>query len=120
MKQKVYNGDFTGYTTWDQIAALSKNSKPIEETEAESAQWVRAAEGEDAAKRFGVVWHGKLVQPRDGAVRLQVNGFRSAIVVNGREELALGNGGRSVDVWLTAGAHDVDDVRFICRRTEPR
>lgn len=107
MKQKVYNGDFTGYTTWDQIAALSKNSKAIEETEAEQLKWVRAAEGEDAAKRFGVVWHGKLVQPRNGAVRLQVNGFKTAIVINGREELALGNGGRRVDVWLNAGVHDL-------------
>lgn len=107
MKQKVYNGDFTNYTTWDQIAALAKNSKAIEETEAEQLKWVRPAEGDDAAKRFAVVWHGKLVQPRDGAVRLQVNGHRSAVVVNGREELAIGPGGRNVDVYLKAGVHDL-------------
>ncbi|WP_254513493.1 tetratricopeptide repeat protein [Anatilimnocola floriformis] len=107
MKQKVFSGDYTNYTTWDQIAALAKNSKAIEDTEPEQLKWVRAADGDDAAKRFAVVWHGKLVQPRDGAVRLQVNGFRSMIVINGREQLPLGNGGRTVDVWLPAGAHDV-------------
>lgn len=107
LKQKVYNGDFTSYANWDQIAALSKNSKAIEETEAEQLKWVRPAEGDDAAKRYAVVWHGKLVQPRDGAIRLQINGFRSAIAVNGREELPIGPGGRSVDLWLPAGAHDV-------------
>ena len=41
------------------------------------------------------------------AIRLQINGFRSAIAVNGREELPIGPGGRSVDLWLPAGAHDV-------------
>ncbi|WP_425616614.1 tetratricopeptide repeat protein [Anatilimnocola sp. NA78] len=107
MKQKVYNGDFTSYTTWDQIAALWKNSKAIEETDAEQLRWVRPAEQEDSAKRFAVMWHGKLVQPRDGAVRLQVNGNRTALAVNGREELPLGGNGRTTDIWLNAGTHDV-------------
>jgi TolA-binding protein len=107
MKQKVYNGDFTSYSNWDQITSLAKNSKAIEETEPEQLKWVRPAEGDDAAKRYAVVWHGKFVQPREGAVRLRVNGSRTAIAVNGREELPVGPGGRSVDVWLPAGVHDV-------------
>jgi TolA-binding protein len=107
MKQKVYNGDFTNYTTWEQIAALWKNNKAVEEADAEQLRWVRPAEQEDSAKRFAVLWHGKLVQPRTGAVRFQVNGQRTALAIDGREELSPAAGSRSADVWLTAGTHDV-------------
>ncbi|QDU31291.1 tol-pal system protein YbgF [Anatilimnocola aggregata] len=107
MKQKVYNGEFTNYTTWDQIAALWKNSKAIEEADAETLRWVRPVEQEDSTKRYAVMWHGKLVQPRSGAVRIQVLGNRTALAVNGREELPIGGSGRSSDLWLNAGVHDV-------------
>lgn len=41
MTHRVYTGNHTDFTTWDQVVAQSKNAKPIEEGPAEQLQWVR-------------------------------------------------------------------------------
>ena len=68
--------------------------------------WTRPEE-EGQKKAFGVIWHGKFVQPRDGAVRFLVQGYTTALGINGRLELPVARGNRTVDVWLDAGAHDL-------------
>jgi TolA-binding protein len=107
MTRHNFNGDLTGYTVWDQVVALTKNTKPVESTQVENLQWKRPEESQDAAQPYAVVWQGKFIQPKSGAVRILVNGGKTAILVDGLLELAVGPGGRSIDLWLEAGPHDL-------------
>ena len=106
MRKRVYVGNFTNYTTWAQVVALTKNSQPVENELVSELAWQRP---EDASgkKNAAVVWSGKLVQPKDGAARIRVDGARTALTIDGREEMPMGVGGRTVDVWLSAGTHDL-------------
>src|SRR5581483_4414898 len=40
-------------------------------------------------------------------MRISVNGNVNAVVVDGRFELAVGQGERKADVWLEAGTHEL-------------
>lgn len=107
MKRHTYSGNQTDYTTWDQVVALTKNVKPIDSTPVDTLTWVRPADSPEAALPFSVIWQGSLVQPREGAVRIVVHGAKTALLADGILELPVGAGGRSVDLWLSAGAHDL-------------
>ncbi len=107
MTQRIYHGNYTSYTNWNQVVSLCRNSKPIEEDEAETLSWTREEESENAAKPFTAIWHGKLVQEREGAARIAVQGIRTAVAIDGRLELPVGPGNRTVDVWLERGTHDL-------------
>jgi TolA-binding protein len=107
MTQRVYAGYYLNLTTWQQIVDLSKNEKPIEEGPVDQLNFLRTADAQDANQAYGVLWHGKFVQPRPGAVRFAVQAARSALVIDGELELALDNGLRTVDVWLDQGSHDL-------------
>ena len=107
MTKRVYSGNYTNFTTWDQVANLSKNGAPVETGAVEQLLWSRPAEAEDAKNAYAVLWHGKLVQPRAGAARFSVRGVRTAIMVDGRVELPVGVGNRTADVWLEAGTHEL-------------
>ncbi|MCY2963056.1 MAG: hypothetical protein NT069_05275, partial [Planctomycetota bacterium] len=107
MKRHTYSGNQTDYTTWDQVVALTKNVKPIDSTPVDTLTWVRPADSPEAALPFSVIWQGSLVQPREGAVRIVVHGAKTALLADGILELPVGAGGRSVDLWLSAGVHDL-------------
>ena len=107
MKRRLYAGDYTRIRQWQQVVDLTQNAGPFEETEVEELTWSRPNDAGDAQEPFAVVLTGKLVQPRPGAARIQVAGARTALVIDGRAELPLGDGTRSVDVWLSAGTHDL-------------
>lgn len=107
MTQHVFAGDYTGYTVWDQVVALSKNVKPVESAPAEALVWQRTAEAQDAPAPFTILWQGKFVQPKTGAVRIHVAGGKTALLVDGILEQPVGPGGRSSDLWLSAGTHDL-------------
>lgn len=107
MTARIYEGaNAVGFTAWDQVAALAKNAKPTTEGKASDLFWAREPD-ENAKKPVAAIWHGKVVQPKAGAVRIQVLGDASAVMVDGRLELPVGKGGRTVDVYLTAGTHDL-------------
>ena len=74
MTTRIYEGtDATGYTTWDQVVALTKNAKPTTEGKAADLFWARAPD--DKAKRpTAILWHGKVVQAESGAARIAVTG----------------------------------------------
>lgn len=99
------------YTTWAQVAALIKGTTDANKSSVENGvlSVVRpAADSEESfPKNFGVVWFGKFVQPRAGAVRFGANGHRSAIAVDGALQLDFGPGNRTCDVWLEKGTHDL-------------
>lgn len=105
MTRRVYAGNHTDFTTWEQVVALNKNGKPFEEAAAETLSWQRPSEGDDAAKPYTVLWQGQIVQAQAGAVRIVVRGGKTALLIDGILELPVGNGGRSVDLWLAAGTH---------------
>jgi TolA-binding protein len=100
------NTDAAGYTTWDQVVALTKNVKPAVEAKAADLFWTRQPD-DKAKKPTAIVWHGKIVQSRSGAARMTVQGEKTAIMVDGRLELPLGPDGRYADVYLDAGTHAV-------------
>ena len=107
IQQRVYSGNYTGFTLWQQIVDLTKNAQPVEQAEIDQLNWSKPADAAEAANPYAVVWHGKLPQLRTGAIRLGVKGQVIAIVVDGILELPVGAGGRSVDIWLEKGLHDL-------------
>ena len=110
MSVRLFNGNHTGFSNWNQVVSLARNTKPFEESTVNELKWARAEDPEDdkaQAKPFTAVWSGQLVQEREGAARIAVMGGRSAIAIDGRLELELGPGNRSVDVWLEQGTHDL-------------
>lgn len=111
MRYRLYGGNTTSYTTWQQVLNLT-SGEPLEEGEVTEGQlvWDRPEvdpEDENPLRYATVVWYGKFVQPKTGAVRFAPRGTRTAMAVNGRLEMDLGAGNRSVDVWLEAGVHDL-------------
>ncbi|MBM3982277.1 MAG: tetratricopeptide repeat protein [Planctomycetes bacterium] len=105
MSARVYEGtDATGYTTWDQVVALTKNAKATTEGRAADMFWARLPDAM-AKKPTAIVWHGKIVQAKTGAARIHVAGDKTAVMIDGRLELPVGPGNRHVDVYLDAGTH---------------
>lgn len=105
MGARVFEGtDASGYANWDQVVALTKNVKATLEGRAGDMYWVRQPD-EKAKKPTAIVWHGKIVQPKTGAARIEVTGDKTAVMVDGRLELPVGPGGRHVDLYLDAGTH---------------
>lgn len=119
MRRRVYAGAFTAYTTWDQVSQLAKSNKPSEEEDVVNGlAWSRAEDAEDSKKPYGVIWYGKLVQPKAGAARLQIQGVTTAMAIDGVLEMPLGPGNRTVDVWLDKGLHDVTIFAAVNQATQ--
>ncbi|MDA0917795.1 MAG: tetratricopeptide repeat protein [Planctomycetota bacterium] len=108
MQYRVYKENGTRLTTWQQILNLAQGEPQSQGTVTDGQlTWQRPDDEEDRSKYYSVVWFGKFVQPRSGAVRFAVRGYRTAIAVNGRLEMEPGVGNRTADVWLDAGVHDL-------------
>ena len=90
--------------TWDEIADIAKKVEPTTKSEVETLAWTSPEEDEDA---YFLIWSGPLVQERDGAMRFTVSGAVTAIMIDGKLELPPGEGGRSVDVFVPRGEHDL-------------
>jgi TolA-binding protein len=106
MTLRLYSGqNGAAFTTWDQVVAFSKNAKPTDSSVAEQLVWTRAADGPKVP--VTALWQGKLVQRRPGAVRLNVTGDTTALMIDGKLEMPVGKGGRHADLWLDAGTHDL-------------
>ncbi len=119
MRRRVYAGNFTGFTTWDQVKQLAKSNKPSEEEDVVNGLlWSRADDAEDSKKPFGVIWYGKLVQPKAGAARIQIQGVTTALSIDGVLEMPVGLGNRTVDVWLDKGLHDVTIFAAVNQATQ--
>ena len=110
MTRSVYEGTYTNYTEWSQVVNLSKNIKPLEQVKVFDLSYAIPEDKTDERIRHrphAVIYHGKFVQARAGAARLQVTGSRTALAIDGRLELPLGDSNRTADVWLEAGTHDL-------------
>ena len=108
MQYRVYKENGSRFTSWQQILNLAQG-EPEEQGVVTDGQliWQRPDDEEGRSKYFSVVWFGKFVQPRAGAVRFAVRGYRTALAVNGRLELEPETGNRTADVWLEPGTHDL-------------
>ncbi|MFN0196653.1 MAG: tetratricopeptide repeat protein [Planctomycetaceae bacterium] len=105
MKRRVFEGNYIGYSNWQQIVNLSKNIQPVEEEEVNELLWSKPADAADAQNPYTVIWQGMLVQDRPGAARIMVQANTTAVWIDHNLELEVGPGNRSVDVWLEAGTH---------------
>ena len=106
MQQRVYAGDYTAITTWTQVVQLSQGSAVATNAVSE-LNWQPDAGDENVAGPTAVLWHGQLVQRREGAMRIAVQGERVAVAVNGTVHLAPSAEANSVDVWLKVGLHEL-------------
>jgi TolA-binding protein len=107
MTRRVFNGNYTNYTTWAQVVALATTGTAADEAEVDELSWSRDPDAENAKKPYAVVWHGKLLQQQSGAARIRVSGAVTAMTIDGQLEMPLARGARTVDVWLSRGLHDL-------------
>ena len=90
--QRVYRLG-SGLTTWASILSLAQKQEPVETEIVETLKWALDPEGLDEKTikaRYAVIWHGKFIQERKGAIRFQVGGQKTAIMIDG--ELILDPG----------------------------
>lgn len=108
MQYRVFAGNATAYTSWQQVVSLAAG-EPVEKGLVTGGQllWTRPEEAENPTKYTSVIWFGKFVQLRAGAVRFVVRGNRTALALDGQLKLELGGDNRTVDVWLKKGVHDL-------------
>ena len=108
MSYRLFSANATSYTTWQQVLNLA-NGEPIEEGVVQDGQlsWKRPENDDEGPRYVAMIWYGKFIQPRAGAVRFDLRGFRTGFAVDGRLEMAPGQGNQSVDVWLEKGLHDL-------------
>lgn len=106
---RLYEGNYTGYTNWNQIVELSKAGKPLEKgAVTEQIAWsLPETDMKRGEKYFAGLWCVKIVQPKAGAARIAPQGITTGLVLDGKLELPLGKGDRTVDVWLEKGIHDL-------------
>jgi len=107
MKLRVYKTpakDLRDTYTWDQIADLAIKLEPDEIREVDELKWEAPENTEDAHL---LIWSGSFVQERDGAVRIGISGTKTAIMIGGKLELPIGEGGRTVDLFVERGVHEL-------------
>lgn len=81
-----------------------RKDRPTAKTAVETLSWEVPEESEDA---HFLIWHGPLVQERDGALRIGVSGRTTAIMLDGRLIMPPGEGGRTADVFASRGIHQL-------------
>ncbi|MEJ6573476.1 MAG: tetratricopeptide repeat protein [Akkermansiaceae bacterium] len=90
--------------TWAEIADVVQKVEPTEIKKVETLSWQAPEEGTDA---YFLLWSGPFVQERDGALRIEVSGRNTAVIFNGRLELPVGAGDRSIDIYASRGVHEI-------------
>ncbi len=107
MQQRIYNGKHYGITQWYQVADLGMNRSADQTTQVDSLQWSREEESPKQKTPYGVIWSGKLVQHRSGALRISVKGNTTGLAIGNLLHLPIAKGNQSVDLWLDKGTHDL-------------
>ena len=107
MQQRVYKGKHYGITQWYQVADLGMNRSAEQTDFVDTLEW---SQEEDSAKQktpYGVIWSGKFVQHRSGALRISVRGQTTGLAVGDVMHLPVSTGSQSIDLWLEKGVHDL-------------
>jgi len=90
--------------SWTEIVDLVQKIEPTEIKKVETLSWQAPEEGDDA---YFLLWSGPFVQEREGAVRIQVSGRNTAVMLNGRLELPVAAGEQSIDLYAPRGVHEL-------------
>ncbi|MFT5408363.1 MAG: TolA-binding protein [Verrucomicrobiales bacterium] len=104
MTQSIYEAVPSELKSWKQVTDFVKSQKPKSggvSPQSLSAEAQPADEGKPAPTH-SVLWQGKFHQPRDGAVRFEINAAGGAIYIAGHATVGL-----SADAYLKAGLHDL-------------
>ena len=96
--------------SWKDVLTLVKEAEPASEEQVTRLSWTPPEEGEDA---FFLVWSGRFFQEREGGMRFSVAGQHTALMVDGRLELPMGEGGREADIYARAGTHTLTAVSVV-------
>ena len=107
MQQRIYKGKHYGITQWYQVADLGMNRSADQTTQVNSLEWSRDEESPKQKTPHGVIWSGKFVQHRSGALRISVKGFTTGLAIGSVMHLPVAKGNQSVDLWLDKGIHDL-------------
>lgn len=89
---------------WKEIVDFAGKVDPTNMEKAQSLSWTAPG---DTTKAFFLVWSGPFVQEREGAVRIEVTGRNTAVMLNGQLELPMAAGEQAVDLFVPAGIHDL-------------
>ena len=90
--------------SWNEIVDLVQKVEPTEIKKVDTLSWQGPEAGEDA---HFLLWSGPFVQEREGALRIEVSGRNTAVMFNGRLELPVGEGTRSIDIFAPRGVHEL-------------
>jgi len=103
MTQRIYAKAPGELQSWKQVVDFVKGQKPTSESKPETLTFTPdpPAEGQQATAH-SVLWQGKFHQPRDGAVRFEIDGTDGAIFIAGHTTVGL-----TADAYLKAGMHDL-------------
>jgi hypothetical protein len=96
--------------SWNDLVKVVQAVEPNEQKPVDELRWEPPPEGDQT---FLVVWSGPLVQQRSGAMRFAIDGLHTALMFNGRLELPVGPGSRTVDVFAEKGIHELVIVSVI-------
>ncbi|NND96861.1 MAG: hypothetical protein HKN47_05975, partial [Pirellulaceae bacterium] len=126
MTRRVFKGKSYQFTKWSQVVDLGMNRNPDQTDEVDELVWDLSREqtvatpasnedGQDDSGPIGVLWSGKLVQHRTGAIRILAKGYVTAIAIDGVLERDVKRGNQSVDLWLEQGTHDLTIFSAVVR-----
>ena len=89
---------------WKDIVDFSGKVDPKSVVKAETLYWKAS---EETTKAYFLVWSGPFVQEREGAVRIEVTGRNTALMLNGHLEMPMAAGDQTIDLFVPAGIHDL-------------
>ncbi len=107
MQQRIYKGKHYGITQWYQVADLGMNRSADQTKQVDSLAWSREEESPKQKTPHGVIWSGKFVQHRSGALRISVKGDTTGLAIGKVMHLPVSKGNQSVDLWLDKGTHNL-------------
>ena len=107
MQQRIYKGKHYGITQWYQAADLGMNRSADETKPVNTLQWSKEEESTKKKEPYGVIWSGKLVQHRSGALRIAVRGYTTGLAIGNVMHLPIATGNQTIDLWLDKGTHDL-------------
>ena len=90
--------------SWTEIVDLVQKIEPTEIKKVDTLSWQAPEEGSDA---YFLLWSGPFIQERDGALRIEVSGRNTAVMLDGQLELPVGTGEQSIDIFAPRGVHEL-------------
>jgi TolA-binding protein len=91
--------------SWEDISNLVQKVKPTEVNQVKTLSWQSPEESTDT---YFLLWSGPLVQEREGAIRIEVIGRNTALMLNGKLEMPIREDTQSVDLFVPRGVHKLN------------